>query len=111
MGIVKFDGTARLKAALKDMKKLENVKKAVLLNGTELQQKAMQKAPVETGYLKRSITLSIKDDGMTAEVRAGASYAPYQEYGTRFIDAHPFMKPSLTEQGPVFINDIEKAVK
>ena len=50
----------------KNMKK-EAVKTVVKKNGSRLQQQAMENAPVDTGTLKRSITLDITDDGMSAE--------------------------------------------
>lgn len=83
----------------------------VKLNGAELQQKAQRNAPVDTGNLRRSINLSIKDGGMTAEITAMAEYSGYVEYGTRFMNAQPFIAPAFNEQKDIFINDLKRALK
>lgn len=55
---------------------------------------AKVKAPVDTGFLRNSIqTVSVTD--REAVVAAGAEYAIYQEMGTRFMQAQPFMRPAL----------------
>lgn len=108
---VKLSGMKELKSTLnskKDISKL--VAPIVRLNGAELQQKAQRYAPVDTGNLRRSIRLSIKDDGMTAEVAATADYSAYVEYGTRFMNAQPYVRPAFNEQKDIFINDLQKAV-
>jgi HK97 gp10 family phage protein len=46
----------------------------------EISRLAKQNAPVDTGTLKQSIRAEKK--GKTAEVVAGAKYAPYVEFGT-----------------------------
>lgn len=111
MAEIKLVGEAKLIAKLKKNMDMDLVKKAVRLNGSELQTKAQEKAPVDTGQLKRSIGLEITDDGMTAEVEPGVDYAAYQEYGTRFMNAQPFMHPALQEQAKQFRKDLERCVK
>lgn len=94
----------------KNMKK-DAVKTVIKKNGSRLQQSAQQKAPVDSGTLKRSITLDITDAGMTAESEATVHYAGYVEYGTRFMKAQPYMRPALKEVGKQFKKDMEKLVK
>lgn len=94
----------------KNMKK-DAVKTVVKKNGSRLQQQAMENAPVDTGTLKRSITLDITDGGMSAESEATVHYAGYVEYGTRFMGAQPYMRPALKEVGKQFKRDMEKLVK
>lgn len=108
---VKLSGMKELKNALnskKDISKL--VAPIVRLNGAELQQKAQRYAPVDTGNLRRSIQLSIKDNGMTAEVAATADYSAYVEFGTRYMNAQPYVKPAFNERKDIFINDLNKVV-
>ena len=64
-----------------------------------------------TGATKHSIGLEIKDDGFTAEVGATKEYAPYLEYGTRFMDAQPFAKPAYEEQKEKFKSDMKNLAK
>ena len=35
----------------------------------------------------------------------------YLEYGTRFMDAQPFVQPALEEQLPKFKSDMKKLVR
>ena len=94
----------------KNMKK-EAVKTVVKKNGSRLQQQAMENAPVDTGTLKRSITLDITGGGMSAESEATVQYAGYVEYGTRYMEAQPYMRPALKEVSKQFKSDMEKLVK
>jgi HK97 gp10 family phage protein len=64
-----------------------------------------------TGHLKRSIGLEISANGLTATVEPTADYAAYVEYGTRFMDAQPYLKPAYTEQLAKFKSDLSKLVK
>ena len=63
------------------------------------------------GTLKRSIGLDITDGGMTAEVEPTAEYAAYVEYGTRFMNAQPYMRPSYNQQKEKFKSDMKKLVR
>ncbi len=104
-------GMEKLTAKIQDNMKKEAVKTVIKKNGSRLQQSAQEKAPVDTGVLKRSIMLEIKDSGLTAESEATVNYAGYVEYGTRFMEAQPYMRPALQEVGKKFKSDMEKLVK
>ena len=82
-------------------------------NGATLQTMAQQRAPVDTGFLKRNINLnfSLQSTMFTAIVSSDAEYAPYQEYGTRFQPGTPHIRPAFYEVRPVFISDIERLVR
>lgn len=104
-------GIAKLEAKLRKGTNLSDVKNVVKLNGSELQESAMRFAPVDTGYLKRNIHLSVENSGMTARISSDASYAPYQEYGTRYQAGTPHVKPAYNKQKPQFIDDMKKLMK
>lgn len=108
---VRLKGVKELRIALKKKADMSQVRRIVKMNGAELQQKAQRKAPVDTGTLKRSIGLEIKDGGLTAECAATAEYAPYQEWGTRYMEAQPFMKPAFNEQKERFKHDMDRLVR
>ena len=82
---------------------------------TEQEQKIQDNADFKKGYqtgeTKRSVGLEITDGGMTAESGPTTEYSPYLEYGTRFMDAQPFVKPALDEQEAKFQADMKKLVK
>ena len=64
MGDIKIVGMEKLQRKLKQNVRIDDVKKVVRHNGAEMQAKAQQKAPVDTGYLKRSIGLEFTDGGI-----------------------------------------------
>lgn len=90
---------------------MNDVKRIVKSNGAALQESAQRKVPVDTGNLKRSIGLEIRDSGLTAEVEPTAEYAAYVEYGTRYMNAQPYMRPSYTAQKEKFKSDLKKLTR
>lgn len=111
MGNIKIVGMEKLQKKLKKNVQMDDVKRVVRHNGAEMQTKAQQNAPVDTGTLKRSIGLEITDSGMTAEVEPTADYAPYVELGTRFMDAQPYLGPAFKDQKEKFKKDMKKLVE
>ena len=124
---IKFEGLDELEKKLKANVTLNDVKRVVKQNGAELQQKMQDKADFQghyawkkgegkvfvspTGALKDSIGLEILDGGLTAEVEPTKEYAPYVEYGTRFMEAQPFVRPALEEQAVKFKKDLQKLMR
>lgn len=101
---------------LKKLNKMDFVKDKVKKHGGELQENMKQKATPGVIYVqgysrgdtKKSIGISIKDNGLTAQVGSGMEYTPYVEYGTRFMEAEPVVRPAFNEQKNKFIDDIRK---
>ena len=71
MAKIKVEGLEELKKKLKANATMDDVKRVVRQNGTELQRRMQGKADFKKGYqtgtTKRSIGLEIKDGGLTAE--------------------------------------------
>lgn len=115
MSGIKITGLDKLQKALKANATLDDVKKVVRHHGSELQRNMQKKADFTKGYAtgttKRSIGLEMKDGGFTAEVAPETEYSPYLEYGTRFMEAQPFVRPALDEQAPKFKSDLQKLCK
>lgn len=111
MAGVKIIGIEKIQKKLRQNVQMADVRKVVRHNGAEMQAKAQQNAPVDTGTLKRSIGIEITDGGMTAEVEPTADYAPYVELGTRFMEAQPYLGPAFNEQKEKFKKDMKKLVK
>ena len=115
MAKIKVEGLEKLEKALKDNVSLDDVKRVVKNNGSQLQRKMQNNADFKKGYqtgtTKRSIGLEIQDGGFTAESGPETEYSPYLEYGTRYMDAQPFIKPAYDEQKQKFKRDMEKLVK
>lgn len=115
MAKIRVEGLKELQKALKENVTMDDVKKVVRHNGSELQKRMQGKADFKKGYqtgeTKRSIGLNFTDGGFTAEVEPTTEYSPYLEYGTRFMEAQPFVRPSFEEQETKFKTDMQKLVK
>lgn len=115
MAIIKVVGLDKLEKRLKDNITLKDVKKVVQKNGADLQRAIQRNADFKKGYqtgtTKRSVGLNITDGGMTAESGPTTEYSEYLEYGTRFMDKQPFVKPALEDVEPEFKADMKKLVK
>ncbi len=59
---------------------------------------AKQLVPVGTGYLQRSIYSKIGE--WDAEIGAEAAYALFVEFGTRYMQARPYLYPAIQEHLP-----------
>ena len=99
------------------------IRDVVKKNGAELQQQTQKNMLEEykghyegkkfvkpTGATRRSATVEIKDNGMTAVVAPNTSYFPYLEYGTRFMEARPTLGPAFKRVSPIFIEDIKRII-
>lgn len=108
---VSLKGVSELTMKLKSNANMKDVKQIVKQNTAELTQGAQRKAPVDTGNLRRSITMDLSDGGLTGKVKPTADYAPYLEYGTRFQSGQPFMRPAFNKQKAQFKSDMDKLVE
>jgi len=87
-----------------DLDKIEHQKYTEVLKfiGLEVERKAVDIVPVDTGRLKASISTEVVDDdtvetGPNASPKSGVKpveYAVYVEYGTYKMAAQPYMRPA-----------------
>lgn len=112
---IKLTGLDKLQKALKENVTMDDVKKVVSTNGSQMQRKMQANADFKMGYqtgqTKRSIGLEITDGGFTAEVAPTTEHSPYLEYGTRFMESQSFVRPSYNEQKEKFKSDMQKLVR
>ena len=108
---VKLEGFEELKARLKKNVKLEDVKTVVRDHGSEMQNTAQEICPRASGRLSDSIKLELTDGEMTAEVAPHENYAAYVEYGTRYMNAQPYMRPAYMQESARFKADLAKLMK
>jgi HK97 gp10 family phage protein len=59
---------------------------------------AKQLAPVRTGHLRSSIYAKISE--WVTEIGAEATYALFVEFGTRYMQARPYLYPAIQEHLP-----------
>ena len=108
---LEMHGIDDLESKLKDGADLDLVKDLMKKNGSELEQNAMRRSPVDTGFLKRSIGMTVEDSGFTIRVGSTAEYAPYVNFGTRFQTSQPFLTSSFYDQRNKLIKDLRKIMK
>ena len=116
MGVdIKIEGLDALEKKLRQNATLNDVKRVVKTNGAQMQNKIVRNANFKRGYqtgaTKRSVRLNITDGGMTAESGPTTEYSPYVEWGTRFMEAQPFVRPAYNQQKEKFKLDMDKLVK
>ena len=115
MAGIRVEGLDKLAKKLKDNVNLDDVNRVVRKNGAALQRRMQKKADFTKGYAtgktKRSIDLQLADGGFTASSGPTTKYAEYLEYGTRFMEAQPFINPALEAQKWKFLSDMKKLMK
>ena len=100
-----YKGVDELLKHLQEAATLKDVQRVVK---TKL---AQQKAPVDTGFLRRSIVMKLEDDGLQGKVTPMAEYAAYLEYGTRFMAKQAFVRPAFNVQKAIFMKDMQRLFK
>lgn len=101
----------RLMDALDSGKYRKQAERIIAYHTADLHQRSQRKVPVKTGHLKRSGAADVDTDKLEGRVKYSADYAGYVEKGTRFMDARPYLKPSLNEVKPLFIKDLKRLSK
>lgn len=117
---VKIEGLQALISDL-DARKYtgKQIRNVVMKNGADLQEDAQKRMTKTVAYVKgyskgttrRSTTLSISDDGMTATVAPHTEYFSYVEYGTRYMEAEPTLNPAFQKIKQQFYKDVIGLVK
>lgn len=117
MGGIKFNGLDKLQKKLRGNMDPESVKKVVKFHGGQLSERMKVqtqqsfKKRYSTGDTASSINTVIADGGFAAKVGPTTDYAEYVEYGTRFMEAEPFVKPAFDAQKEKFKSDMKKLVR
>ena len=65
-------------------------------------------SPVDTGHLRGSISTTISNGGLSAEIGPTASYGAYVENGTRRMRPQPFMRPAADQHFPEFTEAVAR---
>jgi len=74
----------------------------------QIEASAKKLSPTDTGQLKQSITTDVSRKllgrNLFARVGTVVKHGVYQEFGTRKMKAHKFLRPSALENTGVFVN-------
>jgi HK97 gp10 family phage protein len=65
-----------------EVAKKEDVKNIIKDTAFQIQANAKQRTPVDTGHLKRSISVDISPDELSAKIFTAVDYAPSVEFGS-----------------------------
>ena len=78
----------------------------------DTQRVARERAPVDTGYLRSSIAVTVQPGSsagaLVGEVTAGADYAVWIENGTSRTRPQPYMRPAFEQSRDVWVQMIEQ---
>ena len=132
---VEFEGADRLMARLNKMSDEAELKKSLETAALLVERSAREKAPKDTGALRRSIRSKV--EGLEGIIYTPLEYAPYIEYGTGLfsekgngrkdvpwnyqddkgnwhstsgLKPHPFMRPSLDENRKKILDILKEGV-
>ena len=109
--MIEIRSSGNLAKRLNELANLKDVQNAVRVNTTEMHRKATRYVLVDTGHLKRSITVDFTDGGLTGRVYTDVEYAMYVEYSTRYMAGKPFMRPAFYDQRVKFMQDMSRLLK
>ena len=79
--------------------------------GEDAAQTAAERAPVDTGRLKNSITSAVDPEEQVAYIGTNVEYAPYVELGTSRMAARPYLRPAAENHGDEYRALMEQAMK
>jgi HK97 gp10 family phage protein len=92
--VTEVEGADALAASLSRVgAELDNLEAAGTKVGQLVKARAQSNAPVNTGALVRSIRAEAT--GTTVNVGAYTRYAAFQEFGTVYVPASPYLRPAL----------------
>lgn len=85
---------------------------ALMAGALPIQTAAVQKAPVLTGTLRRSIHTETAEtsDGAVARVGTNVEYAPAQEFGTSRMAGQPYLRPAYDEKKGEALRETARAL-
>ena len=87
------------------------LEKVVLIAAHNVEGRAKELVPVDTGATKNSIIPTPIDDGLGASIGPSTTYAPWLEFGTHRMAARPFMRPALEAENQPFQSAIIAALQ
>ena len=103
---VTFDKFPQIAAAMPE-KTSQVVRKASF----DIEGQAKDRAPVDTGALKNSISTEFENNGLIGIIAPHVEYATFVEFGTKRMSAQPFMTPAAEAVAPAFISAMKQMLQ
>ncbi len=104
------DGLSQLISKFEKMRKVD-VSEQIKDGGVLIKNTAQNTVRVDTGRLKGDIREHYDKDTETSTVYTTVNYAPYLEFGTRFMRAYPFLLPAFNKNIKFIKDSIKSAIK
>src|SRR5699024_1839926 len=108
---IEIEGGDELVRSIRNRLGADKVVPVIRRNTSQAQAKAMRLAAVDTGFMKRSITMRLDIYGLAGYINACADHRADLEYCTRKIDAQTFMRRAAREQAPIFVSDMKNLIR
>ncbi|MGF1918972.1 HK97-gp10 family putative phage morphogenesis protein [Enterococcus faecalis] len=109
---VTFKGVSNfLKGAQRYSEQTQNeISNEIKRSTFRVERTAKQLAPFDTGHLSNSI-FSESVSKFKGQIVSPVNYSIYQEEGTRYMRAHPYMKPSLLQEKQRLFKNLNRIMK
>lgn len=91
----------------------QKAKAVTIKTAYDIERTAKERAPVDTGNLRRSIghsDLRISADSILVEIGPSANYGEYVEYGTSRMSPQPYLTPAFDTHTPVWERVLQQIV-
>ena len=88
----------------------DELKKVVFLAARNIEKRAKDLVPVDTGATKNSISVEPTMPSLTHIIGPTTEYAPFVEYGTRYSNAQPFMTPAMEAETQPFRDAVAQTI-
>ena len=112
---IEIEGADELVRSITKRVGRDRVNGVIRKNTIDAQRRMMRNATFvkgyQTGFTKRSISFNLLPLELVGEVGPGSDYSVYLEYGTRYMDAQPFVIPTRNEQAPIFLRDMKNLIR
>lgn len=103
-----FRFTSHVKDTIEEAQKAKNI--ALEIMGGVAETHAKRYSPVDTGNLQGSITHWQYNEN-TEIIGTDVEYAPYQEFGTYKMAAHPFLRPAIENHVKEYVQIAKQVFK
>lgn len=84
--------------------------RAIAKTAHDIEADAKAIVPVDTGFLKNSISTDVHRDSLSAEIGPTANYGRFVEEGTSRMGPQPYMRPAYDRRKEGLVQAIEQII-
>jgi len=114
--VVRIEGLEDVELKLKSFTPEVNeaIEKEIKISAINIQREAKKICPWITNRLRSSIAIQFFNSGgriNAAEIGSNVEYAPYVEFGTRYMKAEPYLRPAYHAELPKYKANVAKILR